>query len=328
VPTIAQAVAALVVASNALAARQPKATGQELQDIINEIRRINAQLAFLDQLDLQQAAIAVSEAANALQAIVATARLGPFDATIDKVVAAAKQLSDLQGQIRGVDALPKATAPASPTAAAAPPSAAGASPPAATAPPPGQPSGIPVPVNSTDFATLRREYETFYEACAPKATFSSQIAFYVTRLTKNKDRYEAVGDPLGIPWKFVGIIHGLECSFNFGTHLHNGDPLGAKTINVPAGRPPGNPPFKWEDSARDALTFEGFGGQADWSVPQMLFRWEKYNGFGYRPHGIPSPYLWSFSNIYDIGKFSSDGHFDPTLRSRQCGAAVMLKALG
>ena len=64
----------------------------------------------------------------------------------------------------------------------------------------------------------------------------------------------------------------------------------------------GNPPFSWEDSARDALIHEGFGGQSDWSVPQMLFRWETYNGMGYRPFAVPSPYLWSFSNVYDHGK--------------------------
>src|SRR5690242_9865376 len=98
-PTIAQAEDALVVASNALMEREPKATGQEQQAIANEIQRINAQLGILDQLELQQAAVVVAEAANELQAIVATARLGPFDATIDKVVAAAQQLSDLQGQI-------------------------------------------------------------------------------------------------------------------------------------------------------------------------------------------------------------------------------------
>lgn len=321
-PTIAQAEHALVVASNALMEREPKATGQEQQAIANEIQRINAQLGILDQLELQQAAIVVAEAANELQAIVATARLGPFDATIDKLVAAAQQLSDLQGQIHAIDALPKAVAPATPPAAAAPP-------PAAATPPPGLPPGIPVPVNASDIGRLRQEYETFYAACTPRANFSGKIAFYVSRLRNNRSRYEAAGQGLGIPWQFIGIIHGLEGSFNFNTHLHNGDPLTARTVHVPAGRPQqGSPPFKWEDSARDALILKGFANQTDWSVPQMLFRWETYNGFGYRPLGIPSPYLWSFSNLYDIGKFSSDGHFDPGLRSAQCGAAVMLKEVG
>ena len=59
----------------------------------------------------------------------------------------------------------------------------------------------------------------------------------------------------------------------------------------------------------------------------MLFPWEKYNGMGYRPFGVPSPYLWSFSSIYTSGKYVADGRFDPTVVSKQSGAAVMLKAL-
>jgi lysozyme family protein len=48
---------------------------------------------------------------------------------------------------------------------------------------------------------------------------------------------------------------------------------------------------------------------------------------GYRRRGVPSPYLWSFSNLYTKGKFVADGHFDANAVSAQCGAAVMLKAL-
>jgi hypothetical protein len=42
---------------------------------------------------------------------------------------------------------------------------------------------------------------------------------------------------------------------------------------------------------------------------------------------IRSPYLWSFSNHYDQGKFRFDGQFDRDLVSDQCGAAVLLKSM-
>jgi lysozyme family protein len=58
-----------------------------------------------------------------------------------------------------------------------------------------------------------------------------------------------------------------------------------------------------------------------------LYRLEAYNGLGYRSYGVASPYLWSFSNHYDRGKFVSDGKWSSTARSQQCGAAVMLKLL-
>jgi hypothetical protein len=88
-----------------------------------------------------------------------------------------------------------------------------------------------------------------------------------------------------------------------------------------------NPPNDWDSSAMDALTVEGFTGKTDWSLARVLYRWEAYNGFGSRARGINTPYLWSFSTHYERGKFLSDRHWDPNLVSKQCGVAVMLRAL-
>ena len=99
-------------------------------------------------------------------------------------------------------------------------------------------------------------------------------------------------------------------------------------MRVPAGYPKtGNPPFTWEQSAKDAMLLKGFGGQADWGVSRMLYRWEGYNGFGYSIRGLSTPYLWSFSQLYTKGRFVADHVFDPDAVSAQCGAAVLLKAL-
>ena len=43
--------------------------------------------------------------------------------------------------------------------------------------------------------------------------------------------------------------------------------------------------------------------------------------------GRPTPYLWSFSKLYEKGKYVADGRFDPEAVSKQCGAAVMIRAL-
>ena len=121
----------------------------------------------------------------------------------------------------------------------------------------------------------------------------------------------------------------MESSCNFHEHLHNGDPLTARTVQVPsAGRPKhGNPPFTFEQSAADALAIDGLTTWKDWSVSGTLFIFERYNGFGYRPHGINSPYLWSFSNQYSKGKFTKDNVFDPAVPSGQAGTAVILKRM-
>ena len=88
-----------------------------------------------------------------------------------------------------------------------------------------------------------------------------------------------------------------------------------------------NPPTDWESSAVDALDLKGFLHLPDWSLAISLYRWEGYNGFGYYSRNINSPYLWSFSTHYTKGKFVADHKFDPEAVSKQCGAAVMLRAL-
>lgn len=183
-------------------------------------------------------------------------------------------------------------------------------------------------LKANKFAALQNEYANFFGQCQVRPGKQVEIDKLANRVRANKARYEAVGEPLDIPWRFIGIVHALEGSLNFKTHLHNGDPLTARTAQVPAGRPmTGSPPFTWEESATDALRLEGLDQNTDWSLPRILFLFERYNGFGYRRFKLPSPYLWSFSNIYEKGKFGSDGDFDPSLVSKQCGAALLLKAL-
>jgi lysozyme family protein len=177
--------------------------------------------------------------------------------------------------------------------------------------------------------SLRQEYQQLFDACqvAPQhlADFDGSIA--VIRM--NQVRYQDVGTPLGIPWYFIAAIHFMESSLNFKCHLHNGDPLTAPTVHDPAGRPPGNPPFTWEESATDALTYEGLDKVTDWTLTGTLYRLEAYNGFGYRDVDPPihTPYLWSWSNQYTSGKYVSDHVYDPGKVSEQGGAAVLLRRM-
>ncbi|GGI29466.1 hypothetical protein [Pedobacter mendelii] len=133
-----------------------------------------------------------------------------------------------------------------------------------------------------------------------------------------------------IPWYFIACAHYLECSFNFKKHLHNGDPLTAYTVKVPANRPKvgHGPPFTFEESAVDALKLMKLDQISNWNLPTVLRKLEGYNGFGYfKYHSINSPYLWSFSNQYTKGKYVSDGKFDAEAVSKQMGAAVILKRM-
>ena len=182
---------------------------------------------------------------------------------------------------------------------------------------------------SLRFADLADEYAAFFASAVLKPAHRQTAEWHVTMMRESRKRYAAAGKRARVPWYFIGAVHGLEASFNFRAHFHNGDfPLHRRTRQVPAGRPlVWLPPSDWESSTIDALRLMGFSGQQDWSLPRTLYRLEAFNGFGYRRIGRASPYLWSFSNHFERGKFVADGHFDPRARSQQCGAAMMLKLL-
>ena len=179
-------------------------------------------------------------------------------------------------------------------------------------------------------AQLRDEYQRLFDTCQIDAARAAEVETLLRRIARGEDRYRTVADAIGAPWVFVGVVHNMESSLDFGQHLHNGDPLSARTVNVPAGRPAaGDPPFSWEESAEDALRLRRVDRSTDWSIPGLLYQLEAYNGWGYRlqhPH-VLSPYLWSGSGHYTSGKYVRDGVWSDTAVSRQTGAAVLLRRM-
>lgn len=156
-----------------------------------------------------------------------------------------------------------------------------------------------------------------------------------------KDRYLIVGQQTcpksPLPWQFIGLIHLMESGQNFNRHLYNGDPLSARTVHYPVGRPlKGSPPFTWEYSAQCALIDQGYGGAKIWQTDDILNRLEDYNGHGYMLRNTLTPYLWSGTNHYTKGKFDEvwnittkhyDVKYNPEEVSQQIGAAPVLKYL-
>jgi lysozyme family protein len=183
-------------------------------------------------------------------------------------------------------------------------------------------------VSLTD--TLRAEYENLFNACAIRPARAAEIQAGAARLVANRGRYDAVTTATGVPWFFVAVVHLMEASCRFECHLHNGDPLTARTVQVPANRPrAGEPPFTWEESACDALALKSLGKQTEWSLAGTLYQLESYNGWGYRLYHpeVLSPYLWGGSTHYTSGKYIADGTWSDTAASKQNGAAVLLRRL-
>lgn len=152
----------------------------------------------------------------------------------------------------------------------------------------------------------------------------TELKFICKVSMTNQLLYWQVENATGIPWPVIAAIHYRECDQSFKYHLHNGDPLTARTTHVPANRPTkGEPPFTWQDSAIDALT--GFWHPFKWDVAGMLEFCERYNGLGYQKHGLNSPYVWSCTDKYTSGLFVADGQLDMTRKDARPGVASLLK---
>lgn len=186
---------------------------------------------------------------------------------------------------------------------------------------------VPKTTKSKKFENLEQEYLNFFESLEIDEERRALVSHFAVKAHNNRKTYAGVGASLGIPWWFIAAIHMMESGFNFKTHLHNGDPLTGITTHVPKGRPKHRTPppaFTWSESAEDALRLKKFDGLDDWSLARVLYRLERYNGLGYRNRQLPTPYLWSFSNLYKKGKFVQDGKFSADAVSKQCGAAILI----
>lgn len=200
------------------------------------------------------------------------------------------------------------------------------------------------PVNEQDFngappsmESLAAEYSTRFEKCMIQKAHANEVnrAAKLILSKSYRDRYAAVESDTGVPWYVIGALHYREASLNFLGHLHNGDFLRAKTVQVPRGRPAGKwPPSPWDPneawrlSAVDALKLERFDRVKAWTVEQMLYKFESYNGWGYRSHpGFSSPYLWNYTQYYTGGGYPCDHCWSDSYISKQAGLVSIIHAI-
>lgn len=185
----------------------------------------------------------------------------------------------------------------------------------------------PVEVETVALEKDDSEYRALFDRMQIRESWAAQVNAAVDKILKGRDRYERLQKETKVPWYMIGCIHLLEGSCNFGTHLHNGDSLSRRTVHVPAGRPrTGTPPFTWEESAEDALSYDGIKPPLN-TIGEQFKALERFNGMGYRNKGIKTPYLWSGSNHYVRGKYVADGKYDPAAVSKQVGAASIYRVL-
>jgi hypothetical protein len=95
---------------------------------------------------------------------------------------------------------------------------------------------------------------------------------------------------------------------------------------VPAGR---GPFASFEDAAVDALVncAPHAARNTDWSIGGMLTLLERYNGMSYANANRPSPYIWSGTDQYKIGKVRVDHGPIEEVVDKQLGCAGLIMAM-
>lgn len=137
-----------------------------------------------------------------------------------------------------------------------------------------------------------------------------------TDISKTLKKLRALEHKYKDPWYYFAAIHYRESDNDFQKQLLNGQPWNKVTTIVPIGRGP------WA-SFEDALAELN----APDTIPEMLQAMEAHNGWGYAKKGLNSPYLWGGSNHLQLGRYTSDGKFDPNSLDKRLGAATILLEL-
>lgn len=169
-----------------------------------------------------------------------------------------------------------------------------------------------------------------WESAKVRPEWQARVDAALRQFERDKARYERVEKMRanGVPALVVFALHGRESTWSFNRHLHEGSPLTHRTRYVPKGRPLGNPPFTWEQSAEDALyKLKDLENKVDWkSMPHTLAAIERFNGMGYWKYHreVPSPYVWNGTTVARRGKYVSDGRFDRYAVDKQIGCAAIL----
>lgn len=191
----------------------------------------------------------------------------------------------------------------------------------------------PVPADKIPMvsAAWAENYQSLWDSMQLRDDWKSIAQNVAKKIVNGQAKYAAAVAGTTIPWWFIGVVHMMEGGLDFGTHLHNGDPLTARTVSHPAGHPAviQGLPIDWVYSAKDSIVYERLDKVTDWSLPSVLYHWHRYNGISneYKRRRIPTPYLWSGTQHYIKGLYTSDHHFEADKVSKQIGAAVLLRAL-
>jgi len=161
------------------------------------------------------------------------------------------------------------------------------------------------------FNELEQEYKSWVANVHVNPSRAAEVDSVARRLIKPYylDQYQAVLDRIGVPVVVQATICEREDSNDFSKNPAQGDPWNARSVHDPKGR---GPFPSWVEAAIDAFHECDHldDNSAPWSLPYACWKWEAYNGFGYRARGLRTPYVVGGTNLQQPGKFTADDKFD------------------
>ncbi len=179
---------------------------------------------------------------------------------------------------------------------------------------------------------LYEKHKKEVEKAKTNDKFKGDIAAFKKHYEANKAKYESVAEQTNVPAPLIAALHWRESSGNFGTYLHQGDPLGKPPVNVPTNIPTFGKD-EWDKAAahainqkkacRDALGMD----KNTKDRAKMAAYAERYNGLGYDGKGVPSPYVYSGTDNYSAGKYIRDHVYSSTAVDKQVGVLPLVDAV-
>ncbi len=177
------------------------------------------------------------------------------------------------------------------------------------------------------FVELAPEYE--HDLAILQVTKPTQVDQIARRLISGDAiaQYTRIQVSLGIPIPVQASICERESGADFSRSPAQGDRWDRVSVNVPRNK---GPYPDWYAAAVDAWhNIDRLDdNSAPWSMPYACWKDEGFNGFGYRAHGIRSPYVFGGTNLQQPGKYVSDGVFSSLVMDTQIGTVpVMLRMI-
>lgn len=182
------------------------------------------------------------------------------------------------------------------------------------------------------YEALKGEYAKLIATATIRPECAYALEKTANRLLRDKAVYQRICDKTGVPVAALMALSEREMSGNLHCYLGNGQRLTMRTTIVPKGRGPFADTIEgFISGALDALHLDGLDQIAKaaegWSLPRFCYESELWNGFGYRAHGIPSPYVVGGTNAQKRGKYIRDGVYDPGAMDPQLGTLAIVEEI-